>query len=109
MTSETPGPEIGPGSEVGPEPGPGSESRLGRHALGLLAWSLLFAWCLRPIWGIDIFSHVAIGRVILDTGIPQTDVLSAAHPEAPWSPFQVAYEVLYTGLLEMQVLPDLTE
>ncbi|MEE2779746.1 MAG: hypothetical protein VYE15_04420 [Myxococcota bacterium] len=62
--------------------------------VGVVGWVVLFGWCLRPIWGMDIFSHVAIGRLILSTGIPQSDVLSAAHPEAVWSPFQVAYEVL---------------
>ncbi|MGM0578720.1 MAG: hypothetical protein ACQEXJ_23560 [Myxococcota bacterium] len=54
----------------------------------------MFAWCLRPAWGIDVFFHVAIGREVLAHGIPSTDVFSAAHPDAPWTPFQVGYEVL---------------
>lgn len=57
-------------------------------------WLFFFGWCLRPIWGIDIFFHVAIGRHAFEAGIPQTDILSAAHPEAPWAPFQIGYELL---------------
>lgn len=63
--------------------------------LGPLAlWGVLFLWCLRPAWGIDVFFHVVVGRIVLDDGIPVRDVLSAAHPDAPWTPFQVGYEVL---------------
>jgi hypothetical protein len=50
-----------------------------------------FLWVLRPIWSIDIFFHVAIGRELVANGIPSTDVFSAAHPDAPWTPFQVGY------------------
>lgn len=54
----------------------------------------LFAWCLRPAWGIDVFFHVAIGREVLAHGVPGTDVFSAAHPDAAWAPFQLGYELL---------------
>jgi hypothetical protein len=57
-------------------------------------WVFFFGWCLRPIWGIDIFFHVAIGRHALEAGIPNVDILSAAHPDAPWAPFQIGYEFL---------------
>lgn len=63
-------------------------------ALYLLGWLAAFGWCLRPIWGIDVFFHVAIGRTILDSGLPETDVYSAAHPDAAWVPFQAGYEVV---------------
>jgi hypothetical protein len=59
---------------------------------------LFFGWCLRPIWGIDIFFHVAIGRQAFATGIPETDILSAAHPDAAWMPFQLGYELLVAWL-----------
>ncbi|MCB9730381.1 MAG: hypothetical protein H6744_03620 [Deltaproteobacteria bacterium] len=61
---------------------------------GLALFAALFAWCLRPAWGIDIFFHVAIGREILAHGVPTTDVFSAAHPDAAWAPFQLGYELL---------------
>jgi hypothetical protein len=54
----------------------------------------LFAWCLRPAWGIDVFFHVAIGREVLAHGVPTTDIFSAAHPDAAWAPFQLGYELL---------------
>ncbi len=54
----------------------------------------LFAWCLRPAWGIDVFFHVAIGREVLANGVPTTDLFSAAHPDAAWAPFQLGYELL---------------
>ena len=41
---------------------------------------------------------MAIGRWITDHGIPSTDILSAAHPDAPWSPFQTGYELLVAWL-----------
>jgi hypothetical protein len=57
-----------------------------------------FLWVLRPIWSIDIFFHVAIGRELLANGIPSTDVFSAAHPDAPWTPFQVGYALFVHGI-----------
>lgn len=65
------------------------------RVLGIVAVGVLgFCWFLRPIWSIDIFMHVAIGREILAHGIPSTDVFSAADPTAPWTPFQMGYEAL---------------
>lgn len=64
-------------------------------------FGLAFAWMLRPIWSIDIFFHVAIGREILEHGLPTTDVFSAAHPEASWTPFQVGYALLVAQLKEL--------
>ncbi|MEZ4268196.1 MAG: hypothetical protein R3F39_17675 [Myxococcota bacterium] len=62
---------------------------------GLLAtFGVLFAWCLRPAWGIDVFFHVAIGREVWANGVPSTDIFSAAHPDAAWAPFQLGYELL---------------
>ncbi len=51
-------------------------------------------WVWRPLWDIDVFWHVAVGRAIRDGGIPTTDVFSAAHPEAAWSTFQWFYELI---------------
>ena len=59
-----------------------------------------FLWVLRPIWSIDIFFHVVIGREIVANGIPSTDVFSAAHPDAPWTPFQVGY-ALFAHLIDV--------
>jgi hypothetical protein len=60
----------------------------------------VLAWTLRPIWDIDIFMHIAIGREVFAHGLPTTDVLSAATPDAPWTPFQVGYELLVAALDE---------
>ena len=67
---------------------------IGVFTLGLL-------WFLRPIWGIDVFFHVAIGREIVAAGIPSTDILSAAHPDAAWTPFQVGYALIVHALDEL--------
>jgi hypothetical protein len=63
---------------------------LAEIALGLF----VFGWVLRPVWDIDLFMHVAIGRLVLERGLPETDVLSSATPDAAWTPFQASYEVL---------------
>ena len=57
------------------------------------------AWAWRPMWDIDIFWHISVGREILDGGIPHTDLFSAAAPERPWTTFQWGYELL-VALLE---------
>src|SRR5688572_533637 len=72
--------------------GTGWRGRVSARELGLAL--LFFAWTLRPVWDIDIFMHIAIGRELLEHGIPTTDVLSSATPDAAWTPFQVSYEVL---------------
>lgn len=63
-----------------------------RCAAPLLIVALSFAWCVRPMWDIDVWWHVATGRLILAGGMPSTDVFSAAHPDAPWTTFQWGYE-----------------
>jgi len=62
--------------------------------LGVLG--ALWAW--RPIWNIDLFWHVAVGREVMDGGIPARDVFSAADANAPWTTFQWGYEVLVARL-----------
>jgi hypothetical protein len=85
-----------------PEPTPAKESQ--HHCKprsvgwGLLLFVVFFLWVLRPIWGIDVFFHIATGRVIATDGTPTTDVFSAAHPEAPWTPFQPGYGLLAYAL-----------
>lgn len=51
------------------------------------------AWAWRPIWNVDIFWHVATGRLIQADGLPTHDVFSAADPTAPWSTFQWLYQL----------------
>ena len=81
-----------------------------RRALVVAVTIAAFVWCLRPMWDMDVFWHVTVGRLILDEGIPRTDLLSAAHPEAPWVTFQWLYEALLArvdgafGLRGLQVL-----
>ncbi len=66
-------------------------------ALGVLGvLGALWAW--RPIWNIDLFWHVAVGREVMDGGIPARDVFSAADANAPWTTFQWGYEVLVARL-----------
>ncbi len=69
-----------------------------RPALLVAVFVALALWLFRPIWNIDIFWHVVVGRLILEGGVPTQDVLSAAHPEAPWRTFQWGYEVLVAAL-----------
>ena len=44
---------------------------------------VVLAWAWRPIWDIDLFWHVVVGRLILEGGVPSTDVLSAAGSHGP--------------------------
>ena len=69
-----------------------------KYALEAVLFVVSFLWILRPIWSIDIFFHVVIGREIAWNGIPSTDVFSAAHPDAPWTPFQVGYALFAHGI-----------
>jgi hypothetical protein len=75
----------------------------------LIAGSFLvvLAWAWRPIWDIDLFWHVVVGRLILEGGVPSTDVLSAADPTAPWTTFQWGYEVLVAAVEATLGLPGL--
>jgi len=59
----------------------------------LLVGVVTFLWALRPIWNIDIWWHIALGRHILFHGLPETDVLSAALSSDPWTTFQGGYEI----------------
>ncbi|HEX2678998.1 MAG TPA: hypothetical protein VHM19_20250, partial [Polyangiales bacterium] len=72
--------------------------RTRRAAALCLAYALLFSWVLRPLWDIDVFLHVAIGREIAAHGIPSRDVFSSATPDAAYTPFQVGYELLVAKL-----------
>lgn len=80
------------------------------RALLLAVTIAAFAWCLRPMWDMDVFWHVTVGRIILQDGVPDRDILSAAYPEAPWRTFQWLYEALLAvvdrafGLRGLQVL-----
>ena len=51
-------------------------------------------WAYRPIWNIDIFWHIATGRVILESGIPETDIFAPPLIRGEWTPFQWGYEAL---------------
>jgi hypothetical protein len=75
----------------------------------LIAGSFLvvLAWAWRPIWDIDLFWHVVVGRLILEGGVPSTDVLSAADPTAPWTTFQWGYEVGVAAIEATLGLPAL--
>jgi len=50
-------------------------------------------WSFRPIWDMDIWWHLALGRSIWTGGLPVTDILSAVLPERSWSTFQGGYEL----------------
>ena len=68
---------------------------------------VVLAWAWRTIWDIDLFWHVVVGRLILEGGVPSTDVLSAADPTAPWTTFQWGYEVLVAAVEATLGLPGL--
>ncbi len=61
--------------------------------------AVVTAWALRPIWNIDVWWHVALGRWILAHGLPSHDVLSAVPRPGPWTTFQGGYEV-FVALLD---------
>lgn len=73
-------------------------SRLRGIAALCVSYVALFLWVLRPLWDIDIFLHIAVGRYLLAHGVPSTDVFSSAAPEAAWTPFQVGYALLMAEL-----------
>ena len=55
-------------------------------------------WAVRPLWDIDLFWHVAVGRHILAGTIPRTDIFSAVQPDASWTTFQWGYELLVAAV-----------
>lgn len=59
---------------------------------------VLFLWVLRPLWDIDVFLHIAVGRYLFAHGVPSTDVFSAATPDAAWTPFQIGYALFMAAL-----------
>ena len=76
----------------------GPPDRTFAFVLPTLTFLAVFAWALRPIWDIDLFWHIALGRWILEHGLPTTDLFSAADPTKPWHTFQGGYEVLVAWL-----------
>ncbi|GMV38548.1 MAG: hypothetical protein AMXMBFR64_02640 [Myxococcales bacterium] len=74
-------------------------SRLAEIAAVSLLGALVAFCALRPIWDIDIFWHVAVGRWILEhLALPDRDLWSAADPDAPWQSFQWLYQALVAAL-----------
>ena len=61
----------------------------------------------RPLWDVDVFWHVVVGRAIREGGIPTTDIFSAAHPDAAWSTFQWLYELLVAKVDDLAGLAGL--
>ncbi len=76
----------------------GSARSAALAALSVVA--LVTAWAYRPLWDVDLFWHIATGRLIADQGLPETDVFSAADPSQPWTTFQWGYQVLVARLHE---------
>ena len=70
---------------------------LPRWGFPVIVFLAALAWALRPIWDIDIWWHLALGRHILAHGLPTTDVLGA-DPDMPWRTFQGGYEVFVAWL-----------
>jgi hypothetical protein len=69
---------------------------------------ILVFCCVRPIWNIDIFWHVAAGNLIESIGsIPDQDTFSAFHPKQLWVPFQWGYEVMVARIDAMWGLEGL--
>jgi hypothetical protein len=64
--------------------------------LGLLSGlvALVGFVALRPIYNVDIWWHLVVGRWILSEGaLPTADVFSAVDPGAPWRSFQWLFQV----------------
>ncbi len=54
---------------------------------------LTFGYAFRPIFAVDLFWHLALGREIATNGsIPTQDMFSAVHPESAWVQFQWLWE-----------------
>lgn len=67
-----------------------------RPALAATGLALLLLLCfLRPMWEIDLFWHIEVGRWIVDhRALPDRDIFSYVDPSRPWHTFQWLYEVL---------------
>jgi hypothetical protein len=48
------------------------------------AFALVGPVCFRPIWDTDTGWHLAVGRLILNSGIPRTNALSWVARDEPW-------------------------
>jgi len=74
------------------------------QSLGKWLWIgvgvLVTCWALRPIWDMDLWWHIALGRLILDTGFPSTDPLAVGRGALEWSTFQGGYEVMVSAVEE---------
>jgi hypothetical protein len=65
---------------------------------GALCALVLFC-ALSPIWEMDVFWHLSVGRWILDHhALPSQNVWSAADPTQAWHPAQWLWEALAAGL-----------
>lgn len=68
-----------------------------------LAWFgvAIFAalWALRPVWDMDLWWHIALGRFIVESGLPLTDPLALGREGVSWATFQGGYEA-FVALLD---------
>lgn len=56
--------------------------------------ALVMLYAFRPIYSVDLFWHLRLGRIIAETWtIPSTDMFSAVHPDSPWVQFQWLWEL----------------
>ncbi|MDD9944511.1 MAG: hypothetical protein OXU20_25930 [Myxococcales bacterium] len=77
---------------------------LGRASEGLavgVTMALIGLVAFRPIFAVDLFWLLALGREIVETGsIPQADLFSAIRPDAPWVQFQWLWELLAFAVVD---------
>ena len=64
------------------------------HWLWIGVGALVTLWALRPIWDMDLWWHIALGRLILESGFPTTDPLAVGRGALEWATFQGGYEVM---------------
>jgi hypothetical protein len=61
----------------------------------LLAMALVGLFAFRPVYAVDLFWLLTLGKQISLTGeIPHQDLFSAVHPNSPWVHFQWLWELL---------------
>lgn len=69
----------------------------------LVAFFLLVAFhAAHPLFAVDLFWHLATGRVIAEQGsIPSRDLFSAVHPDGAWVSFYWLWELLAYGVVKL--------
>ncbi len=94
---DSPEPQVS-NTEPVPIPAGNAMGRIEGWGLGVLF--AIFVFCsIRPMYGIDVYWHIAVGDWIRSAGaLPDRDLFSAFTPDGAWRSFQWGYQVLVSAL-----------